>query len=330
MTNDSATKRNPYINGEGEPELCQSITAFVDILGFKYLVKNARKEKNSQALFMDFHRVLSTWFNREEDFWSCMNEMSIIGSQKDSFKIRIFTDCILIGCPIREKPHPWFSEGLKELNDVLILLEMFQMEMTSNGYFVRGAITVDELYMDDKIIYGNGVIEAYEAESKKAKYPRIILTKSVEEMLTEIDKGFADQNFPNYITKFLYKDFDGLIFINYLKFINSRVSVHPPCLYPGSEAILAAISADETSALPGGSERLHSRDVPFVNELEKHKNKIIENLNKHNNEPHILEKYLWTANYHNNFCEHGYDKYSIDLAQYQMQPVVGFYPAWQE
>ena len=293
MTNDSATKRNPYINGEGEPELCQSITAFVDILGFKYLVKNARKEKNSQALFMDFHRVLSTWFNREEDFWSCMNEMSIIGSQKDSFKIRIFTDCILIGCPIREKPHPWFSEGLKELNDVLILLEMFQMEMTSNGYFVRGAITVDELYMDDKIIYGNGVIEAYEAESKKAKYPRIILTKSVEEMLTEIDKGFADQNFPNYITKFLYKDFDGLIFINYLKFINSR-------------------------------------DVPFVNELEKHKNKIIENLNKHNNEPHILEKYLWTANYHNNFCEHGYDKYSIDLAQYQMQPVVGFYPAWQE
>ena len=38
--------------------------------------------------------------------------------------------------------------------------------------------------------------------------------------------------------------------------INNNVSVHPPCLYPGSEAILAAISADETSALPGGSERL--------------------------------------------------------------------------
>ena len=32
------------------------------------------------------------------------------------------------------------------------------MEMTNNGYFVRGAITVDELYMDDTIIYGNGAI----------------------------------------------------------------------------------------------------------------------------------------------------------------------------
>ena len=40
-----------------------------------------------------------------------------------------------------------------------------------------------------------------------------------------------------------------------------KVSVHPPCLYPGSEAILAAISADETSALPGGSERLRVKRV---------------------------------------------------------------------
>ena len=41
----------------------------------------------------------------------------------------------------------------------------------------------------------------------------------------------------------------------------TKVSVHPPCLYPGSEAILAAISADETSALPGGSERLRVKRV---------------------------------------------------------------------
>jgi hypothetical protein len=291
MTDDSATKRNPFINGDGDgqPELCQSITAFVDILGFKELVKNAKKENNSQELFMDFHRVLSTWFNRQEGIRSIIYKTPLIGGQKDNFKIRIFTDCVLIGCPIREKKRSSFAKGCDELYDVLRLLYMFQMEMTNNGYFVRGAITVDELYMDDTVIYGNGVIEAYEAESKKAKYPRIILTKSVEERLTEIDKGFADENYPNYITEFLYKDFDGIIFINYLKSIEIG-------------------------------------EYPFVDELEKHKEMIESKLIRYKNEPHYLEKYVWTANYHNNFCAHGYDKYSIDLAQYQMQPVVSCYP----
>ena len=35
------------------------------------------------------------------------------------------------------------------------------------------------------------------------------------------------------------------------------VSVHSPPLFPGSAAILAAISAGETPAIPGGSEHLH-------------------------------------------------------------------------
>ena len=34
------------------------------------------------------------------------------------------------------------------------------------------------------------------------------------------------------------------------------VSVHSPLPFPGNAAILAAISAGETPALPGGSERL--------------------------------------------------------------------------
>jgi len=42
--------------------------------------------------------------------------------------------------------------------------------------------------MDDVIIYGNGAIEAYEAETKQAKYPRIILTKSANLFLEKSTK----------------------------------------------------------------------------------------------------------------------------------------------
>ena len=46
--------------------------------------------------------------------------------------------------------------------------------------------------------------------------------------------------------------------------VHSRVSVHSPLPFPGNAAILAAISAGETPALPGGSERLHSRQVSIL------------------------------------------------------------------
>jgi len=40
-----------------------------------------------------------------------------------------------------------------------------------------------------------------------------------------------------------------------------NVSGHPPTLFPGSAAILAAISAGETPAIPGGSERLRTNEA---------------------------------------------------------------------
>jgi len=47
------------------------------------------------------------------------------------------------------------------------------------------------------------------------------------------------------------------VFFSFCAEANPVVSVHSPLPFPGSAAILAAISAGETPALPGGSERLH-------------------------------------------------------------------------
>ncbi|HEY8036875.1 MAG TPA: hypothetical protein VIF37_14940 [Methylobacter sp.] len=158
----------------------------------------------------------------------------------------------------------------------------------SNGFFVRGAIAVDELYMDDVTIYGIGLIDAYEAESKQAKYPRIILTESAEVMFREIDKGFQTQNFDNYtshnyLSRYLNRDCDGLFFLNYLESINIA-------------------------------------DNPFLEVLEQHKTVIEDRLKKYHDESDILEKYVWAANYHNWFCNHdNNNEYRIDLTQYQMQ-----------
>ena len=290
MNDDINDKRNPYINEEGQRELHKSIIAFVDILGFRELVRNAKKDGKSQKIFTDFYQVLATWYKRDATFSKEVFEMPAIGGKKDKYKIRIFTDCILIGCPIRKsgRKHD-FIEGCDEFLDIFSTLYLLQIEMVNQGYFVRGAIAVDdELYMDDVIIYGNGVTEAYEAESKQAKYPRIILTKSAEKMFMEIDKSFVDQERNNYLNPYLNRDSDGQLFLNYLESI-----------------------------------KIGESDYQFVDELEKHKQMVEANLRTYHDNPHCLEKYVWAANYHNYFCGRPpyYNEYRIDLTQYQMQPL---------
>ncbi|MBD9358075.1 hypothetical protein [Methylomonas albis] len=283
MTDSTKDKRNPYINSAGQRELRKSIIAFIDVLGFKELVRKAKDEDKSQEVFLNFHQALSSWHKREEEYYETKFKMPFIGGKKDRYKIRIFTDCILIGCPISKSGRSYnFIEGCDEFFDILSTIYLLQAEMVNQGYFVRGAIAVDELYMDEVIIYGNGAIEAYEAEASKAKYPRIILTKSASSVLAEICKGFEDQQLENYINKFFFKDSDGQLFISYLESI-----------------------------------KIGEDDFQFVSELEKHKNIIELKLAEYKDKPRYLEKYLWTANYHNNFCNQPpyYDDYKIDLTK---------------
>ncbi|OAI00631.1 hypothetical protein A1353_19535 [Methylomonas methanica] len=282
-------KRNPYMNAEGQRKLHTSIIAFVDILGFKEIVRNAQKKGTSQELFADFHQVISTWYKRDIVDSNRLFKMPFIGGKKDKYKIRIFTDCILIGCPIEKKERRHnFIEGSDEFLELLSKLYLFQLDMANNGYLIRGAIALDELYMDDVIIYGNGVTEAYEAESIQAKYPRIILTKSAEDMFVKIDNSFAHQGRENYLRPYLNRDSDGLLFLNYLESI-----------------------------------KIGDSDYQFVSELEKHKQMLDNKLIQYRNKPHILEKYIWAANYHNYFCNQPpcYDDYQIDLTKYQMQSI---------
>lgn len=161
-------KRNPYINSDAQRELRKSIVAFVDVLGFTNLVRKAKGQGKSQEVFLNFHQVLYSWHNRQEEYYKSKFDMPFLGGKKDGYKIRIFTDCILIGLPIRKSGIGYnFIEGCNEFFDMLSEIYLLQMELVNQGYFVRGSIAVDELYMDEVIIYGIGAIEAYEGEIKK-------------------------------------------------------------------------------------------------------------------------------------------------------------------
>jgi hypothetical protein len=101
---------------------------------------------------------------------------------------------------------------------ILIDLVHLQLELLLRGILFRGGLVVGDVYHKDNIVFGPGMNEAYELESKYAKSPRIILTKKT------IDEGFShnpEQNTPEmeleHILSTVRKDSDGYYFIDYLK-----------------------------------------------------------------------------------------------------------------
>jgi hypothetical protein len=216
---------------------------------------------------------------------------------RDTYSVRVFSDSILFACPIENDVESLnFIEGIDEFSFIFTELQSLQLQLVNEGYFLRGAISVDELFMDDVIIYGMGIIDSYEAENKAAKYPRIILTETARFLLEEIveksdvlyndNKIMRDLNRRNYLEHYARKDDDDLYFVNYLEVINIG-------------------------------------DYPFLDELEKHKQMVEDRLNQYRDNPCVLQKYQWVAKYHNSFCnQHGHSGHMIEFNSLTLKPKV--------
>src|SRR5207247_8133658 len=94
---------------------------------------------------------------------------------KSEFQVRYFTDTLFIGYPIRER-----IGALLSLLKVMHYIGFLQMELAREGYFIRGALSVGDLYVDDQIVFGPALMEAYRAEQQRAVFPRVILCESAE------------------------------------------------------------------------------------------------------------------------------------------------------
>lgn len=132
--------------------------------------------------------------------------------------------------------------------------------------------------MDDVIVFGEALLDAYETESSLAVYPRIILNHKAKLFVGEIIERYPLGK-KSKIGDFLMRDKDDNLFINYL-----------------------AILKEEYIA---GDKSYRTR------QLNDHKTSIQNNLEKYINSKKILEKYIWVAKYHNKFCLDNCDKDEI-------------------
>ncbi len=252
-----AASRNPYHTNSGKPEFQKSVFVWMDILGYRDMVKEARKSGQEEKFLSDLFDALS-----EARGWLDDSKMGLPPmSDKDLFALKAFTDNIVIGFPI-------YDDGESESGQAFGKAAKFQSSMANRGFFVRGAISVGDVYIDDIAVVGTALTEAYEAEAALARDPRIILSASAVEIV-KMHLGYYKEASHSPQARDLLQDSDGQWFLNYL-----------------DEVLIAEYEQG-----------------PFYEVLEQHKLAVEKKLNQYRNNPPIFAKYAWVAGYHNFFCD---------------------------
>lgn len=264
--------QNPYKSDSGEPLLKRSVVVFMDILGYRALTENVIQVDEGLKFVRNLRNVYDETYKhiRHDDI------------SQPHWLVKGFTDNIVIGYPVK------VSETL-DLAVILYILIYFQYMMVTHGFFIRGGIAIDDLYMDDEIVFGKGLLEAYNTEQTLARDPRIVLSNSAYKYVDIKNDDFGEQRRDKHFYDNLLIDRDGQIFVNYLNTIMVPV-------------------------LEGDS---------IINMIKKHKEKVESNLRKFVSEPAKWSKYFWVANYHNWFCDqyHNFkESHKIDLSKIQVGP----------
>lgn len=254
---------NPY--SSDPPKLIKSFVCHVDILGYSELSKEAIFSGNGDIFLNKIRLALTKAYDR-------VRKSSEGWSNKHLFSIKVFTDNIVLGYPVKDTER---SVGEEELGHIFRIFSEFQVALVMEGFLVRGGIAFGKHYMDDDIVFGDALLEAVKLDSSGGA-PKISLAPSAAKILQN-SLGFRRASeHPPQSCDFL-DDSDGSIFINYLE--NAFIG------YP-DEGV-------------------------FFEVFECHRTTVVDGLKKYRGEPDVRAKYEWAARHHNFVCEDFQKKHPV-------------------
>lgn len=235
----------------GKPVHKTSYCAFLDVLGFTARIEKSFEENRGNSLLQEFHEVLARQIKTiQED------------TDESLLYFKSFTDNIILA-------HPRFSDDLEsEFGFILWSISQYQLNMALHGFFIRGGLSIGDLFVDENSVYGPALLEAYTLESKSAVNPIIVLSDDVMALVCHHLKFYFGDFAPQHRSVLVSPD--GRFFINYLD----------ECIFDTED----------------------TEDIDWTS-LSKHKINIEIALAEHRSAPAIFKKYSWLAAYHNYFCQ---------------------------
>ena len=165
-------------------ELKPYFVAFLDILGFTEMVRSDVGNESNDYL---------------KKLFKCHQNASHIFGNDPSCSITQFSDSIVVAKPYDASNFQSFIE----------MVANFQRLLLDETFLCRGGIAVNKHFSNGSFTFSAGLIDAYLVESKSARFPRVVVSPEVMDLV-----------YPNRqkIPSLLIEEDDGLFFVDYLGF----------------------------------------------------------------------------------------------------------------
>ncbi|MBY6438146.1 hypothetical protein HQ602_17365 [Rhodococcus kroppenstedtii] len=239
-----------YTGKSGELTFRPSVASYLDTLGTKAAVDSMTDADltNQVKMLDDLNTTL------HDGRWATLFQ-----------RMLTFSDSIALAVPYGEHADAAFQLGI-----VTSSIATYQFQLALTGRFLRGGVTVGNVYADYNHITGPALVEAVKLEQDVAVTPRVLLSQEALALaMRESVQAYGQRPHRSEFNSTLMIDADGKGFVNYL------------------DTAEAAEAEDEGLA---------------VDHLTAHRDVVAAALLKHSGAPRIREKYVWLAHYHNHFC----------------------------
>jgi len=244
--------------------------AFVDILGFREHVKkfiNPKQEADEQILeniksaLEDALKLTKTDENRE---------LKLI-------RYKVFSDCACISVP---DFYSHFNDA-STLCLFLVFLNGYSFQLMRRDIYLRGGLSLGFHHEEENIIFSDGLIKAYDLESK-AIYPRIVIDEEVVERIKRLWINNKEVLLDFGIEKKIITDGDGITFINPFSIMKSmgRMTLEPL----RKEFKNRGKSKKDFKAYTQKLDESYHKDIKRI---------LKTNIAKYEMDNHKLQKYLW-------------------------------------
>jgi hypothetical protein len=218
------------------------LVAFIDILGFKEIIKQSEYDSSKVELIYSVLNYLKDWevpsswnlklIEIEEDAQAIGVEKFEISNKTNSTS---FSDSIVVSVRV--------DDNVNEMASTLIVnLAYIGAVLLEKGILCRGGLTLGNiLHSDNGTVFGQGLIDAYFLENNNAKYPRIILS---DKLIKELNYPLKHKRNRYPYHQYLMRFSDGTVGFHQLQYyqvIQSWIEMTPEMLTEKMDTIREVI-----------------------------------------------------------------------------------------